>query len=72
MTVVMVHHDLVHAANYADRVVVVDGDRIVADGAPSAFLTVELMRTVFGVAAKTVTNPESGQVICLPIGPGGG
>ena len=30
MTVVMVLHDLVHAANYADRVVVVDDGRIAA------------------------------------------
>ena len=70
MTVVMVLHDLVHAANYADRVVVVDNGGIVADGAPSAVLTVELMRTVFGVAAKIFTNPETGRIICLPIGTG--
>ncbi len=70
MTVVMVLHDLLHAANYADRVVVVDSGRIVADGPPAAVLTVELMRTVFGVAAKIFTDPESGRVICLPIGPG--
>ena len=70
MTVVMVLHDLVHAANYADRVIVVDCGRIVADGAPSAVLTVELMRTVFGVAAKIFTNPETGRLFCLPIGTG--
>ena len=70
MTVVMVLHDLVHAANYADRVVVVDSGRVVADGAPSAVLTVELMRTVFGVAARVFADPESGRMICLPIGTG--
>ena len=70
MTVVMVLHDLVHAANYADRVVVVDSGRIVADGAPSEVLTIDLMRTVFGVAAKVFTDPETGRTICLPIGPG--
>lgn len=37
-----------HAANYADRVVVVDEGRAVADGEPSAVLTVELLRTVSG------------------------
>ncbi|MCY4638913.1 MAG: ABC transporter ATP-binding protein [Chloroflexi bacterium] len=70
MTVVMVLHDPVHAANYADRVVVVDSGRVVADGAPSAVLTVELMRTVFGVAARVFADPESGRMICLPIGTG--
>jgi iron complex transport system ATP-binding protein len=67
----VVLHDLVHAANYADRVVVVDEGRIVADGEPSAVLTVELLRTIFGVAAKIFTEPESGRMICLPIGTGG-
>ena len=70
MTVVMVLHDLVHAANYAGRVVVVDSGRIVTDGAPSVVLTAELMRTVFRVAAKIFTNPESGRSICLLIGTG--
>ena len=70
MMVVMVLHDLVHAANYAGRVVVVDSGRIVADGAPSVVLTAELMRTVFGLAAKIFTNPKSGRSICLPIGTG--
>ena len=70
MTVVMVLHDLLHAANYADRVVVVDNGRIVADGAPSAVLTVKLMRTVFGVAAKIFTEPESGRMVCLPTSAG--
>ena len=72
MTFVLVLHDLVHAANYADRVIVVDGGCIVADGAPSDVLTVDLMREVFGVAATIFTNPESGRMICLPIGTGGG
>ena len=71
MTVVMVLHDLVHAANYADRVVVVDGGRVVADGAPPDVLTVGLMRTVFGVSARIFTDPESGRVFCLPVGTGG-
>ena len=71
MTVVMVLHDLVHAANYADRVVVVDDGRIVADGAPAEVLTVELMQTVFGVAARIFTDAESGRMFCLPIGTGG-
>ena len=72
MTFVLVLHDLVHAANYADRVIVVDDGRIVADGAPSDVLTVDLMRDVFGVAATIFTNPESGRMICLPIGTGSG
>lgn len=70
MTVVMVLHDLVHAANYADRVVVVDAGRIVADGPPSEVRTIELLRHVFGVAARVFTDLECGRTICLPTGNG--
>ncbi len=68
LTVVLVLHDLLHAMNYADRVVVVESGRIVADGLPHEVLTVELMRTVFGVTARTFVDADSGRTLCIPIG----
>ncbi len=68
MTIVVVLHHLVHAANYADRVVVMEGGRVVADGAPSDVLTVDLFTRVFGVAARLFIDPESGRSLCLPVG----
>lgn len=46
-TVVQVLHDLALAAEYADRVALLDGGRLAADGAPSAVLTPEKLLAVY-------------------------
>ncbi|MCL4863500.1 MAG: ABC transporter ATP-binding protein [Caldilineaceae bacterium] len=66
LTVVLVLHDLNQAARYAQRMVVLDHGQIVADGAPAAILTAELLATVFGVYANIVVDPASGAPVCLP------
>ena len=50
-TVVAVLHDLGLAARHADRIVILDGGRVVADGAPRAALTSERLDLTFGVRA---------------------
>lgn len=49
---VVVLHDLTLAANFADRLIVMDGGRIVADGLPSTVLTDDLLRRVYGVEGE--------------------
>lgn len=51
-------HDLALAARFADRVVVLDGGRVVADGAPMAALTPKVMADTFGLAARWVEGPD--------------
>ena len=51
-------HDLALAARFADRVVVLDGGRIVADAAPMAALTPVAMAQVFGLSARWVEGPD--------------
>lgn len=53
--VVLVVHDLGHAMRAADRVVMMDGGRIVADGDPAAVLTPERIAAVYGVTSHLVT-----------------
>lgn len=55
--VLVVLHDLNLAAQYADRLVVMQSGRIVADGAADAVLTENLMQDVFGVPSCIVRNP---------------
>jgi iron complex transport system ATP-binding protein len=52
--VVAVLHDLALAARHADRVVVVEAGKIVADGPPRAVLTPERLAATFGVNADVV------------------
>jgi iron complex transport system ATP-binding protein len=52
--VVAVLHDLGLAARSADRVVVIDRGRIVADGTPRTVLNVARLAETFGVAAEIV------------------
>ncbi|MGY2377282.1 ABC transporter ATP-binding protein [Pseudomonas sp. SDO524_S393] len=53
-------HDLNLAAAFCDRLYVIDHGRIVASGTPHEVLTVDLLRTVFGVEALIDTHPLSG------------
>ena len=50
--VVAVLHDLALAARFCDRIVVLSGSRLVADGRPEAALTDALLAQVFGVTAE--------------------
>ncbi len=50
--VVTVLHDLAMAARYCDRLLLMDGGALVADGAPMDVLTPERLASVYGVAAR--------------------
>lgn len=66
-TVVMVVHDLNHAAQFAHHIIAVANGGIHAAGAPQDLLTPELIRTVFGVSALVVPHPSDGTPLCLPL-----
>jgi iron complex transport system ATP-binding protein len=55
--VVVVLHDLAIAMNHADRVLVLDGGTLVADGAPADALDAALMEQVWGVKAEWLGLP---------------
>ena len=63
-------HDLNLAADYADRLIVVDAGTIVADGAPDAVLTDDLVASVFGVAAERILLSRSRAAPCVDARPG--
>jgi iron complex transport system ATP-binding protein len=50
--VVLVLHDLATAMNHADRVLVLDGGRLVADGSPEEALSDAVIAKVWGVRAR--------------------
>ncbi|MBW6425016.1 ABC transporter ATP-binding protein [Rhizobium sp. XQZ8] len=66
-TIVMVVHDLNHAAQYADHIVAVANGGIHAAGRPVDLLTPDLIRTVFDVDAMVIPHPADGTPLCLPL-----
>jgi iron complex transport system ATP-binding protein len=67
-TIVMVLHDLNMAARYADHLVALASGTVHATGAPSAVLTEETVRAVFGLDSRVILDPTSGKPLMLPIG----
>jgi len=65
LTVLMVLHDLNHAAAFADQVVALNEGRIVDVGAPWSILTPDLLRTVFGVRTSVIAAPETGKPLIV-------
>lgn len=51
-------HDLTLAARYADRVVVLEQGRNVADGPPQAALGPEILKRVFGLTGFWIEGPD--------------
>jgi len=64
-------HDLNLAAQYADRIALLCGGRLLADGAPPQVLSAERIRRVWGVEAAAGLDPRSGRWT-IGCGPDGG
>jgi iron complex transport system ATP-binding protein len=54
LTLVAAMHDLTLAAQYADRVLLLDAGRVVADGAPADVLTEEALAEHYGARVRVV------------------
>ncbi len=57
-TVVAVLHDLNLAARFAERIIVLDHGRLVADGKPADIVTAELLASVFKVNASVALSSD--------------
>jgi iron complex transport system ATP-binding protein len=67
-TVAIVLHDLNLAARYADHVIAMKAGRIAAEGASGDVVTEELVRDVFGLDSRVVSDPVSGTPLIIPLG----
>lgn len=67
-TIVMVVHDLNHAARYAHQIVALSNGQIVAAGSPAEVVVPATVRAVFGVEADIVPDPRTGLPLCIPYG----
>ena len=65
LTIVLSTHDPDHAFSVGHRVALLDGGRMVAQGAPREVLTPERLRSVYGVSV-VVEQLSQGQIVCAP------
>ncbi|MEG8034075.1 heme ABC transporter ATP-binding protein [Sphingomonas sp. LR61] len=64
--VVVVLHDLSLAGAYAERVAMLAGGRIVADGTPTDVLTADRIGTVYRHPVTVVPDPNTGTPVVVP------
>ncbi|WP_061300715.1 ABC transporter ATP-binding protein [Herbidospora cretacea] len=67
VTVVAALHDLQLAGAACDRLAVLSGGRLVADGPPAKVVTAELLAEVYGVEAEVTHGPDGLPRINLPL-----
>lgn len=67
-TIVMVLHDMVQAARYADTVIAMRDGAIVAQGKTGSVVTPKLVAEIFGVQCLEVTDPATGRMLPVPYG----
>ncbi|MEJ3748007.1 heme ABC transporter ATP-binding protein [Actinomycetes bacterium KLBMP 9797] len=64
--VVVVLHDLGLAAAYADRVALLAGGRVVADGKPDEVLTADTLTDVYRLPVEVLRHPRTGTPLVIP------
>ena len=68
ITVIMVLHDLNHAARFSHRLVAVKQGKILADGKVEDVFTTETLRELYGVEPNIMRIQQGGkeQLVCFP------
>ena len=68
ITVIMVLHDLCHAARFSQRVLVMEGGRIRYDGPPGEVMTADALEPIYGVRMVVGQVERDGRTypVCLP------
>ena len=69
LTAVAAIHDLNMAARYCDRLVLLKGGRVLAEGSPEEVLAPETIQSAFGVRAAVYRDPMTGSLALSVIGP---
>jgi iron complex transport system ATP-binding protein len=63
LTVISTLHDLTLAGQYADRLALLSGGRVAAEGSPAEVLTAQALRTHYGARAQVVAGPHGPAVL---------
>lgn len=63
-TIVMVLHDINHAARYSDHLIAMRQGVVMKTGAPQEILCVDVMRQVFNIDARIMEDPVTKTPVC--------
>lgn len=63
--VVMVLHDINHAARFSHEIVAMQGGAVIAAGSPRETMTPQVLRRVFKIEARVMTDPCYGRPVCV-------
>lgn len=64
-TVVMVLHDINHAARFSDEIIAMKEGEIVTTGSPEEIITNEVLKEVFHIDARVMIDPYNGSPCLL-------
>ncbi|MGP4062760.1 ABC transporter ATP-binding protein [Halobacillus sp. H74] len=64
-TIVMVIHDLNHAARFADYIIALKDGNVIKEGAPDQVIQAEVLKEVFQIDAEVVQDPRTKRPVCL-------
>ncbi|MFC5467406.1 ABC transporter ATP-binding protein [Cohnella suwonensis] len=67
-TIVMVVHDLNHAARFSQHLVALKAGTVLYEGPPEEVMTCDMLREVFNIDADIIPDPRTGAPLCLPYG----
>jgi iron complex transport system ATP-binding protein len=67
VTVVAAMHDLSLAAQYCDRLILLNQGTIIAKGSPKEVLTTSMVSAVFGASVALTRHPTYGTPVVLPV-----
>ncbi|MGB3309052.1 MAG: ABC transporter ATP-binding protein [Nodosilinea sp.] len=68
-TIVMVLHDLNLACRYSHQLIALREGNVLDQGSPQTVVTEALVRQVFGLESRIISDPVAGTPLCIPVSP---
>ncbi|WP_102272038.1 ABC transporter ATP-binding protein [Cytobacillus massiliigabonensis] len=64
-TIVMVLHDINHAARFSDELIAMKNGEIITVGPPEKIIAKNVLKEVFHIDARIMVDPENGSPVCF-------
>ncbi len=64
-TIVMVLHDINHAARFSHKIVAMKAGKIIAEGKPTEVITKDVLKKVFNIDARIMMDTENKAPVCF-------